>query len=233
MINTTRLRRTLFLFKSWDDLQFWSTGEWQVVEEHLRDLGRARKLYNPPREKMFAALKATPYENTKVMFCGQDPYPDRELATGLAFSVPEGVKNLPTTLTMIFKEYEADLHYPRPAGGSLDKWASEGVLLWNVIPSCRVGLSLSHDWPEWKLLTEEIISKLSEKGVVFVFLGNTAREYAKLVRGLNNSRVIETSHPSPRGNMNSKSPFLGSRIFTRINTSLTDIGFDPVDWRLP
>lgn len=220
------------LSSSWEDLSFWESGEFQVIEERLNDLDKAKKIYNPSREEMFDALYETPYETVKVMFCGQDPYPEHSLATGLAFSIPKGTKTLPPTLSRIFDEYESDLHYPRPLSGSLSDWAKEGVLLWNVIPSCLAGHSLSHDWPEWRSITDGIIEKLSKKGIVFVFLGSRAREHAKLVHDLNNCKVIETSHPSPRGNINSKTPFIGSRIFTKTNDALVSIGLEPVNWRL-
>lgn len=218
---------------SWKDLKFWQSGEYQVVEERLRDVIKARKTYNPVKANLFKALDACPYEDVKVLFCGQDPYPNRDLATGLAYSIPANVENIPPTLRTLFDEYEADLKYPRPSSGDLTPWAQGGVLLWNVIPSCTTGQSLSHDWVEWAALTEEIVDKLSEKGVVFVFLGGRARSYAPHVRDKDNCRVIETAHPSPRGNMWSRLPFKGSRTFSTINAYLVEIGHDPIDWKLP
>ena len=214
---------------SWDDLVFWQSGEWQVVEEKLKEGGK----YNPSKKNLFRSLKLTPYNETKVMICGQDPYPDGSLATGVAFSVPTDAK-IPPTLKIIFDEYESDLHYPRPTSGNLEQWAEQGVLLWNVIPSCERGKSNSHDWEEWRYLTGEIIEKLVQRGIVFVFVGSRAREYASHVRHKDNCRVIETAHPSPRANLhrNLKHPFTGSRLFSTINSKLTEIGHDPVEWRL-
>jgi uracil-DNA glycosylase len=218
----------------WKDLKFWDSGEWQVCNERLSDISRAHKSYNPSRNLLFKALSSTPFEKVKVCICGQDPYPDRSLCTGLAFSVPDGITKLPPTLSMIFDEYESDLHYPRPTSGSLEKWAAEGVLLWNVIPSCDTDKSLSHDWTEWSYLTAEIIEKLRDKGIVFVFIGSRARWYAHYLKNCDNCRIIETAHPSPRAqkNKNTKHPFIGSRIFTRINDALGDIGLEPINWRL-
>lgn len=222
------------MIKSWEDLNFWESGEWQVVEEKLNDLDRVKEIYNPDRENIFTALYASPFEKTKVAILGQDPYPDHKLAMGLAFSVPNTVKDFPPSLKMIFDEYEADLHLPRPTKGSLIPWAEQGVLLWNVVPSCSEGQSLSHDWEEWRYLTREIIENLRDKGTVFAFIGGRARDYAHLVHNQENCAVIETAHPSPRAhwNKNIKHPFVGSRIFSRINDSLVHLGHDPVEWRL-
>lgn len=217
---------------TWKKLKFWETGEYQVVQERLSDLDKTKTLYNPSKKLLFEALRLTPYDKTKVMFCGQDPYPDHGLATGLAFSIPEGTKTFPPTLNTIFAELESDLHIPHPKSGNLTKWAEEGVLLWNVVPSCLAGHSLSHDWYEWRLLTDEIINSLKERGVVFVFLGSRAKEHASLVRDAENCRVFETSHPSPRGQLSAKTPFRGSRIFSKMNAALVEIGLSPVDWCL-
>lgn len=225
-------------FKTWDDLDYWKSGEWQVVEERLDDRDKSRELYNPSRELLFAALDATPFDKVKAAIYGQDPYPDRSCACGLAFSIPNGTVQrnmvLPPTLGIIFREYGDDLHYPSPTGTSLMLWAERGVLLWNAIPSCDWKKSLSHDWPEWALLTKEITTRLSDKGnVVFVFCGSVARRSVKDVNPEFNS-ILEVSHPSPRAIRNSIVPFRGSRIFSTINDKLTQRhGVDPINWKLP
>jgi uracil-DNA glycosylase len=217
----------------WKQLNYWNTGEWQVVEERLEDLKKAHKVFNPARKDLFNSLDACPFEKVKVCLIGQDPYPSHDLATGFAFSIPKASKTIPKSLSMIFDEYVSDLHYPRPSHGSLLKWCTEGVLLWNAVPSCLAGHSLSHDWYEWSLLTEEIVKKLSEKGIVFILLGSKARSFAPLVNQLENCRVIECVHPSPRANLrNPKHPFVGSRVFTSASTALVQLGLEPIEWRL-
>lgn len=217
----------------WPDLKFWETGECQVVMERLSDLRKARKVHNPSRENLFRALQLTPFDKVKVVICGQDPYPDSRYATGLAFSIPPECKDWPPTLTNLLKEYSSDLFLPEPGTGDLSKWAAEGVLLWNVIPSCLAGASMSHEWNEWADLTVEILKKLSDKpqkDVVFCFLGGVARGYVTYVDDQND--IIQCSHPSPRGSLKAKDPFIGSRIFSTINDKLVAQGVSPINWRL-
>lgn len=218
----------------WPELKFWSSGEWQVAEEKLNDLRRKHTVVNPSINNLFRALDLVKLSEVRVAFLGQDPYPSHDLATGLAFSIPDIIKSFPPTLNCIFDEYESDLHLPRPKSGSLEGWAKQGVLLWNVIPTCTAGHSLSHDWAEWFFLTTEIIEKLKEKGVVFVFLGTRARAYASLVKEASNCITIETSHPSPRASLRSRTTyaFRGSRLFSRINDALNTLGLETIDWRL-
>lgn len=217
-------------------LDFWKSGEYQVVRENLDDDEKTGFRINPERKSLFKALSLTPIERVRCVLVGQDPYPQHDFATGLAFSIPRRFKpeHFPPTLKSIFDEYCSDLGYPRPSHGDLTKWAENGVLLWNAIPSCREGSSLSHDWPgrEWEYLTHEIISKLSKQSIVFAFLGGTARRFVADVAADSGSVVIETSHPSPRGSLNSRTPFRGSRLFSTINDKLIGLGMKPVDWRL-
>lgn len=212
---------------NWDELDYWNTGEWQVVQEKLDDLDKAKIAYNPARESLFAALDALSFEKVTVAIIGQDPYPKSIHATGVAFSIPEGIKDYPPTLKNIFQELQNDLTYPDPKSGNLNKWVKQGVLLWNVFPSCEEGKPGSHHWDEWLPLTQEIVTKLDKQScVVFVLLGAEARKFSKYIE---NSDVIETSHPSPLG---ANKGFFGSRIFSTVNAKLAEAGMNTVDWSL-
>jgi len=219
--------------KNWDDLSYWDSGEWQVVEERLNDLDNRGSLYNPSRECIFAALDSTPLNMVKVALIGQDPYPDRDLVCGLSFSVPKTSDRIPPSLAVIFDEYQKDLHLPRPNSGDLTVWTERGVLLWNCIPTCSIGKSLSHNWSEWALLTKEILSTLSTKDIVYIFIGAVSRVYTKDLRlSSPNLKIIEVGHPSPRGQRNARYPFSGSRIFSKANDMLVQLGKEPINWRL-
>ena len=219
----------------WPLLRWWVSGERQVVEERLDDLDARKIPYCPGRQNIYKALTLVPMDKVKVVLLGQDPYPSPAHACGLAFSIPESYSPLispyPKTLQEIFKEYQSDLGYPLPTDGDLSPWCDRGVLLWNALPTCAAWGSLSHDWPEWRTLTEEIVSELMLRGVVFAAMGRFARGFVKHISADNN-RVIETSHPSPRASNASNLPFRGSRLFSSINDMLREIGHEPIDWRL-
>lgn len=217
--------------KPWPELSFWSSGECQVVEERLDDLKRSGITVNPTKDRMFEALKLVPISAVKVCILGQDPYPNPDHATGVAFSVT--TKDIPPTLQIILKEYETDLHFPPAKTGDLTKWCKQGVLLWNVYPSCEAFKSMSHAWPEWEQLTQEILTNLSqETSCVFAALGSVAKGILNKYVSTYDSHCLYTGHPSPRGNLNSRNPFTGSRIFTTINDKLVASGLEPIDWRL-
>ncbi|MDE1830348.1 MAG: uracil-DNA glycosylase [Thaumarchaeota archaeon] len=219
---------------TWDDMQFWSSKEWEIVQERLD-----KDIFNPARESIFAAFDATPLDKVKVAILGQDPYPDPRLATGLAFSIPEDIQGFPPTLDTIFKEYCNDLHLPYPSSGDLRPWCSRGVFLYNVIPTCDSYRSLSNDWPEWSVLSREVVETLCKEGVVIVLLGRKARELRDIVNYYEvltpkENILIELCHPSTRAIANAKTEakFLGSRLFSRANEALVTLGRGTIDWRL-
>lgn len=209
----------------WNGLDFWKSGEWQVVDEALQHLDRQKISWNPGRACLFRAMELTPLEEVKVCFLGQDPYPDSAFATGLAFDVGSSPV-YPPSMRTILKELKEDLDIPHT--GNLEGWAKQGVFLWNCIPSCETGSSLSHHWVEWCTLTEEILVTLGTRNIVFVPVGNFAKHFRHYINETENE-ILYVGHPSPRNRSN---PFLGSRIFSRINTALSELGHAPVDWRL-
>jgi len=223
---------TIQIRGGWSVLDYWKSGECQVVLERLSDMRKKGEVFNPTRDRLFKALQFVPFAEVRIMFIGQDPYPDPMHATGIAFDVDENIPlaKIPPTLKTIFKELNDDLHI-QPKTGSLIPWCYEGVLLWNAIPSCPAFHSMGHDWPEWHLLTKEIIQKLSHRGqTVFVFLGNVAKRFSGYVEP--GEAFLELSHPSPRASLRASRPFLGSRVFSECNRLLVEQGFEPIDWRL-
>jgi len=216
---------------TWKELQWWDCGEQQVIKEKLDELDKSGATYCPGRDHLYAAMELCPYGNTHVVLMGQDPYPNPKLATGLAFDVPASVRKYPPSLQIIYDELQSDLQVERK-NGSLRSWCKQGVFLWNAIPTCLAWKSLSHErWTEWTYLTKEIVEKLSERGIVFVFLGRVARQYAKYV-DLRNNQILEYSHPSPMGLISKKQTFKGSRLFSTVNAKLVENGLSPIDWRL-
>jgi uracil-DNA glycosylase len=214
---------------TWDDLDFWRSDDWDTVQRRLNGYDVLKKSYNPKRELLFAALDETPFDEVKVAWILQDPYPDRKYCTGVAAAVPNHVLKIPPTLSNIFREYMDDLHYTMPKKTDLTQWTSEGVLLWNAIPSCFTSSSGSHNWSEWKTLSTEIVKKLSDKGdVVFILSGRVPRAFVPLINDEDNS-VIETSHPSPL----SSGGFFGTRPFSKANILLKSVhGKEPINWEI-
>ncbi|MGY9075166.1 MAG: uracil-DNA glycosylase [Acidimicrobiales bacterium] len=205
------------------DKPYWS--ELQGFVQHER---RAFEIF-PPDDAVFAALRLTPYAETKVLILGQDPYHGPGQAHGLCFSVRRGVK-VPPSLRNVYKELEADLGMPPPDHGNLDAWARQGVLLLNAVLTVRAHEAASHRNQGWETFTDEVIRvvNLKPERIVFVLWGAYARKKKQLI-DLTKHVVVESAHPSP---LSAHNGFLGSRPFSQTNAALVEGGRAPVDWSL-
>lgn len=190
----------------------------------------------PSRDKLFRALEFFPLEKTKVVILGQDPYPKREQACGLAFSVPEG-QPIPHSLRNIFKEIRDDLGLPMPSSGDLTPWAKQGVLLLNALLTVQEGKPRSHMDRGWEPLTQSIVEAVlkNEHPVVVMCWGKPARRIMEKLVRLQHKKALflEGGHPSPLNCRLYSMPFFGGRYFSMANAWLEKHGVTPVDWRLP
>ena len=202
---------------------------WKSLQQFVAH-ERATTTVYPPADAVFAALHLTPYRDTKVLILGQDPYHGPRQAHGLCFSVQQGIAP-PPSLVNIFKELRADLGIDPPNHGSLDHWATQGVLLLNAVLTVRAHQANSHQGKGWEHFTDEVIRQVDAKTdtVVFVLWGSYARKKRALITGRHHV-VLESAHPSP---LSAHNGFLGSRPFSRANAALEAAGREPIDWRIP
>ena len=170
----------------------------------------------PPRP--LRALELTPPEKVRVVILGQDPYHGRGQAEGLAFSVAPGVR-LPPSLRNIFKELQRDLGAPPPPfpvpGGSLVRWANQGVLLLNTCLTVEEAKPASHAGQGWEALTDAVIRHVSEgaQPVVFMLWGAHAQSKRALIDA-SRHQVLLANHPSPLSALRPPLPFLGCGHFS-------------------
>ncbi|MBF9264796.1 uracil-DNA glycosylase, partial [Paracidovorax cattleyae] len=163
---------------------FFTSPRGQALLGFLRQRLEAGAVIFPPRP--LRALELTPPESVRVVILGQDPYHGRGQAEGLAFSVAPGVA-LPPSLRNIFKELQRDLGTPFPAwpepGGSLVKWAKNGVLLLNTCLTVEEAQPASHAGKGWEQLTDAVIRKVGEgdRPAVFMLWGSHAQSKRPLI----------------------------------------------------
>ena len=164
------------------------------------------------------ALALTPPELVRVVILGQDPYHGRGQAEGLAFSVAPGTPP-PPSLRNIFKEIQRDLGTPPPAfpapGGSLVKWAENGVLLLNTCLTVEEALPASHAKRGWEQLTDAVIRHVSEyqQNVVFMLWGAHAQSKRDLIDA-GRHKILLANHPSPLSALRPPLPFIGCGHFS-------------------
>lgn len=212
--------------KSWADLKFWSSDTYRNILIDLTD-----KAYYPDREDWFNALKQTPLKTVRAVILGQDPYHDGS-ATGLAFSSHKKTSECPPTLRNILYEYHSDLGKAMPVSGNLTAWSRRGVLMINTHWTVAPGKAGSHVYLGWNELTQEILEAVISVNpdTILILWGNEAIETASFLRG---AHRVTSSHPSPLSVFKGKTPFKGSRPFTKCNAILQNLRQQPIDWTLP
>jgi uracil-DNA glycosylase len=202
--------------------------EWQKELERHKDLIDSIDLFlrkreiAPSHDLIFRAL-SNPIASTKVVIFGQDPYPTKGHAHGLAFSVEASVSPLPPSLRNIYKELYSDLAIVRTLG-DLSDWQEQGVMLINRILSTDIGQSMAHSKSGWQEVTEAVAQVLGKRNVIAVLWGNTALE---LKKHFSPEDVVSSVHPSP---LSAHRGFFGSSPFSLVNAKLVAKGFQEVIW---
>ena len=182
----------------------------------------------PPKELVFKVFDL-PLQDIKVVILGQDPYHNPGQACGLSFSVNDGVP-LPKSLINIYKELYDDLGITPAKTGNLEKWFKQGIFLLNSVLTVEEYSPASHSNVGWQDFTDYIIETISQKNnnVVFVLWGSYARSKKTLIDS-SRHKIIESPHPSP---LSAYRGFFGSKVFSRINSYLEEVGKKPIDFNL-
>lgn len=182
----------------------------------------------PSAENIFKAFEASPFEETKVVIIGQDPYHGFGQAHGLCFSVQPGTK-VPPSLVNIFKELNADLGIPIPDHGNLEHWALQGILMLNATLTVRSKEAGSHQKKGWEKFTDAVIRILSEEreNIVFLLWGGPAKKKGSKIDD-SKHLVLTSGHPSPLAAI--RGHWFGNRHFSRTNEFLRSVGKEPIKW---
>lgn len=185
----------------------------------------------PTKERIYHALSLTNPKDVKVIILGQDPYPTKGVANGLAFSVSKNTP-LPQSLKNIYKELNIEFGYSIPqTNGNLSPWSKQGVLLLNTSLTTIVGKPNSMKKIGWAKFTDHLISKLSnlnDHKRVYLFFGNEAIKKESLLNK-ENSLIIKCVHPSP---LSASRGFFNSNCFKKVNELLIESNLSPIDWKI-
>jgi len=173
----------------------------------------------PPARFIFNAFNKTPFDHTRVVILGQDPYHEPGQAQGLAFYVPPTV-DPPPSLVNIAKEVG---HMP-----DLAAWADQGVLLLNATLTVAAHRAGSHQNRGWETFTDAVVRKLNEgrDHLVFLLWGSYAQRKGAMIDRTRHL-VLEAPHPSP---LSAYRGFFGCAHFTKCNAYLAEHGLKPIAW---
>ncbi len=204
----------------------WESEGFRRLKDFVRSEYATRQVF-PPASRIFAAFDACPFDEVKVVILGQDPYHDVGQATGMCFSVADGVP-MPPSLVNIFREVSSDTGAPMPSSGDLGRWAGQGLLLLNATLTVRAHCPASHAGMGWEEFTDEAVRRLNadRSGLVFMLWGSHAQRKGAFI---DRSRhlVLSSPHPSP---LSAYRGFFGNHHFSLANDWLVKHGQAPIKW---
>ena len=185
----------------------------------------ATKSIMPEYKNIFRAFALCDYNNLKVVMLSQDPYPQPNVATGIAFGCEKEVQ----PSLEILKNTCINLCIPHNLitfDNTLESWCRQGVLMLNSSLTVEVGKPLSHT-DIWIKFTTELIKNLNKnkQNIVYVFMGSFASEYAKLIDEKNNL-VIKVKHPAYYVRTNEDMP----NFFKEIDRYLNSFNIPLIKW---
>jgi uracil-DNA glycosylase len=200
---------------------FIMTQDFAEVLDKLHNLRTEDKRFTPPLKDVFRAFEECPYKDLKVVIVGQDPYPQMNIADGMAFSCSKSMAAQPS-LRYIFEAIEETVYqgFPTYQDPNLQRWANQGVLLLNTALTVEVNSIGSH-YELWKDFTTYVIDILSwnNPGLIWVFMGKKAQELEPLVSS--NHYKFMVSHPASAAYAQKKQ-WDCNDVFNKINAVLRD-----------
>ena len=194
--------------------------------ERLKELQDIQSEIYPDIDNVYNAFKLCSFKDTKVVILGQDPYHQKGVANGLAFSVNPGCK-IPASLRNIYKEIESDVDAEINKNGDLNHWAEQGVLLLNCSLTVEDSKPGSHSSFGWENVTDSVIKLLNKKSnIVFLLWGAHSIKKRYLIDESKNI-VFTAPHPSP---LSAYRGFFGCKHFTKTNLYLAKNRIKTINW---
>lgn len=185
----------------------------------------------PNQTDVFKAFKLCPFEDLKVVFLGQDPYPQKGVATGILFGNKKEVleEDLSPSLKII-KEAVINfeiLHNNIIFDQTLENWAKQGILMINSALTVEMNKIGSHVML-WRPFISKLLKNLSESScsIVYVLFGKQAETFNPYINKKFN-HVLKIEHPAYFARNRIKMPHY---LFTEIDKKLNDIYGYSIKW---
>ena len=212
-------------------------GDWSKVID-LKEADRILKKLSssdvpvcPPLKDVFKAFRLCPLDSLRVCVIGMDPYPQKGVATGIAFgnSKDTPIESYSPSLGII---RESVIDFTRQHGitifdPSLEKWEEQGVLLLNSALTCQLGRVGSHTLLWWPFM-KSLLTNLScyHTGVVYILMGNQAQNLEPFINARFN-HIIRIRHPSWYARNKTRMP---SDIWNEVNDILIGQNGYGIEW---
>lgn len=212
-------------------------GDWMKVldrNETMKIMGWLRTVNKetlcPNIKDVFKAFKLCPYNKCRVVFIGQDPYPQRGVAQGVLFgNSSDTPENKLSPSLQIIKESVINFEIPHnfiTFDPTLESWAKQGILMINSALTTEVGKIGVH-MMKWRPFMIAFLKQMSmiNPGIIYVLFGSQAQILEPYIN--KNNYVLKIEHPAYFARINKKMPY---HIWKDINKILYDLYGERIEW---
>jgi len=213
--------------KGWNKLRTFllSSDMDDILEKLVKEVEQGKR-FTPPVKSLFTALEKCPIDNVRVVIIGQDPYPQLGVADGIAFSCGNTGK-IEKSLQYMHSSIKDTVDAEYVGSPDLSPWVEQGVLMLNSALTTTIGKPGTHQelWQPFMAYLLDILTHHKD-GLVYVFLGKKAQEFADMVPDSNHKIMV--SHPASAAYNGSK--WDCNDMWNKINKHLEENGQSPISW---
>lgn len=197
----------------------------------LKDEVDNDRRFTPPLKQVFRSFQECPVDDLKVVFIGQDPYPQLNVADGISFSCGNTMKkeaSLRYIHNAIAKTVYNDKIQAKDLSADLTPWANQGILMLNTSLTTEIGKIGKH-FSIWEPFTNYMLDMINsmDKSVIFVFLGKKAQEYEELIS--DKHVKLYASHPASAA-YQKQQEWDCNDVFNKINAKLIENNQKIITW---
>lgn len=195
------------------------------------ELEYKRKPICPAQSNVFKAFEVCPYDELKVVILGQDPFPQKGVATGILFGNKEGTRDEDLSPSLqIIKEAAINFEIPHNCiifDPTLESWAKQGILMINSALTVEMNKVGSHVML-WRPFIASLLKNLSENetGIIYVLFGKQAQTFKPYINKQLNT-VLEENHPAYFARTGEAMPHT---VFEQISKLTKGIYGIPITW---
>lgn len=212
-------------------------GDWMKVldrEETMKMMGWLRTINQttlcPSIRNVFKAFKICPYNECKVVFIGQDPYPQKGVAQGVLFgNSSDTLEDKLSPSLQVVKESVINFEIPHNLitfDPTLESWAKQGILMINSALTTEIGKVGVH-MMKWRPFMIAFLKQMSliNPGIIYVLFGSQAQILEPYI-GKNNY-VLKEQHPAYYARIHKRMP---SNVWNVVSRLVYDLYGERIEW---
>lgn len=213
---------------------WWNYIDYKELEQVIDSLNLRYKesIILPSKQDVFKAFTCCNPNRLRVIMVGQDPYPQRGAATGLAFA-----NNTQDNISPPLKVIRNTINdYAKSRGdlmpiidNSLTSWANQGVLLLNSALTVEEEKPGSHSLL-WRPFIKTFLRDMSvtRPDIIYVFFGKEAQSFIPYLSDfLYKPIVLKENHPSYYARTGIPMDYT---IFKEIDNYTKQMNNDTIQW---